>query len=386
MNILHISPYVPSIHASHAGGVCMGKEVETLKEKHNVFVLSFINDEKEQKIVQEEYDKSNSLFIKSTPFIKAINAVLHPWRPLFFSIRSSYAFKKSLKAVVEKKSIDAIHAEYTSMGQFIWIKKRYPNISFTLVEHDVTKQSYDRQLKDSKGIKRLFYSIQSYLVKKCERKYCSLADHVLTLNKKDKNLLECFYNLKKVEVIVPFYGLDFNKVEKNIEKKKNSICFIGNMSRRENDIAAKRLINICSKLRNQEFYLTVIGAYPSDELLKMESSKVHVTGFVDVIEDEILKHEIAVFPLTLGAGIKLKVLLACGLGLPVITSHVGAEGIDEEGKVLFLAESDDEFLNTIELLINDLDLRKERSIQSTKFILNKFSWDKTKKIFDSIYN
>ena len=52
MNILHISPYVPSIHASHAGGVCMGKEVETLKEKHNVFVLSFINDEKEQKIAQ----------------------------------------------------------------------------------------------------------------------------------------------------------------------------------------------------------------------------------------------------------------------------------------------------------------------------------------------
>lgn len=386
MNILHISPYVPSIHASHAGGVCMGKEVETLKEKHNVFVLSFINDEKEQKIAQEEYDKTNSLFIKSTPFTKAVNAIMHPWRPLFFSIRSSYAFKKRLKEIIEKKSIDAVHAEFTSMGQFIWIKKKFPNISFTLVEHDVTKQSYDRQVEDTKGVKRLFYRVQAYLVKRCEEKYCSLADHVLTLNEKDKRLVENYYNLKKVEVMVPFYGLDFNKVEKKTEKMKNSICFIGNMSRKENDLAAKKLIDICSKLSNQEFNLTIIGAYPSDELLKMESDKVHITGFVDVIEDEILKHEIAVFPLTLGAGIKLKVLLACGLGLPVVTSHVGAEGIDEEGEVLFLAEADDEFLKSIELLINDPDLRKEKAIQSKKFILTKFSWDKTKKIFNSIYN
>ena len=186
--------------------------------------------------------------------------------------------------------------------------------------------------------------------------------------------------------MVPFYGLDFNRVEKKTEKMKTSICFIGNMSRKENDLAAKKLIDICSKLSNQEFNLTIIGAYPSDELLKMESDKVHITGFVDVIEDEILKHEIAVFPLTLGAGIKLKVLLACGLGLPVVTSHVGAEGIDEEGEVLFLAEADDEFLKSIELLINDPDLRKEKAIQSKRFILTKFSWDKTKKIFNSIYN
>lgn len=32
MNILHISPYVPSLHTNHAGGVCMGKTVETLRK------------------------------------------------------------------------------------------------------------------------------------------------------------------------------------------------------------------------------------------------------------------------------------------------------------------------------------------------------------------
>ena len=42
VNILHISPYLPSLKENHAGGVCMGKEIETLKSDNNVYVLSFI--------------------------------------------------------------------------------------------------------------------------------------------------------------------------------------------------------------------------------------------------------------------------------------------------------------------------------------------------------
>ena len=53
MNILHISPYVPSLHTNHAGGVCMGKQVEALRKKHNVFVLSFITMPLEEKLVKE---------------------------------------------------------------------------------------------------------------------------------------------------------------------------------------------------------------------------------------------------------------------------------------------------------------------------------------------
>ena len=38
MNILHISPYFPSLGANHAGGVCMGKQIETLRQWNTVYV------------------------------------------------------------------------------------------------------------------------------------------------------------------------------------------------------------------------------------------------------------------------------------------------------------------------------------------------------------
>ena len=60
MNILHISPYVPSVNTYHAGGVCMGKEVETLASQNNVYILSFVNEDKEEKIVEKEFDKNCS--------------------------------------------------------------------------------------------------------------------------------------------------------------------------------------------------------------------------------------------------------------------------------------------------------------------------------------
>ena len=164
---------------------------------------------------------------------------------------------------------------------------------------------------------------------KYEKAYCQKADHVIAVNSKDERLLHEYYDLNNVELMNPYYGVDFEK-KSNIEKQPKSICFIGQMAREENHLAAMRLIQIFKSMHRDDIQLTIIGAHPSNELQSFECENIHITGFVDKIEDEILKNEMAVFPLTLGAGIKLKVLLACGLGLPVITTDIGAEGIDDE--------------------------------------------------------
>lgn len=388
MNILHISPYVPSVNTYHAGGVCMGKEVETLRKKNNVFVLSFINDEKEANLVKEEYSPRNSKFIKMNTFYKIFNAILNFYKPSFFSIRASFRFSYNLIKIIKKQKIDVIHAEYTSMGQYVWIKKFFPNIEFNLVEHDVTIQSYQRheQEQHNKFIK-IYRKIQTNLVYRSEKKYCKAADVIFTLNKKDEKLLKDIYNLKNVLVLNPYYGIDFEIQNSNVKKIKNSICFVGQMSRTENDLAAKRLINIFNTLdNNNDYKLFIIGAHPTKQVLSKANDNIIITGFVDVIEDYIKKCEIAVFPLEYGAGIKLKVLLSCGLGLPVITTDIGAEGIDEEGNVLILAQTDNEIKEKIEMLFNDRKVMKQIADSSKDFIKKNFNWSKTVQIFDSVYN
>ena len=263
----------------------------------------------------------------------------------------------------------------------------FPNIKFNLVEHDVTKQSYDRYCMGSSGIKHVYQKWQSNLVNKNEEDYLKKCDQVFTLNYKDKDLLSKYYGIQNVEVITPYYGIDFDAVQNiHVEKEENSICFVGLMSRSENHEAAMRLIHIVQDLPNDlNVKLNIIGAYPNDELKSFESSRIHITGFVDSIEEEILKNELAVFPLMHGAGIKFKILLSAGLGLPVITTDIGAEGIDEEGEYVSLVKTDDEFKSEIIKYIDNDELRKEKAKQVKDYVLDNFNWEKTENLFDTIY-
>lgn len=381
MNILHISPFVPDVHANHAGGVCMGKQVETLKEKHNVTVLTFVNNEYEKQLIKNHPDY---YYVETSTKTFIGNVLLHPFQPNMFAVRNSRKFKKLLKRIIQEKKIQAIHAEYTSMGQYVWVKEVYPNIIFNMTEHDVTIQSYERQMLNANGIKKFYFNIETAKVKKCEKEYVSHSDNVMTFNEKDASLLKKFYYLNNVCVLNPYYGLEFSEISKN-EKIPYSICFVGQMGRDENHVAALRLIQIFRKINRSDWQLNIIGAYPKDELKDMECDNIHITGFVDDINREILKNEIAVFPLTYGAGIKLKVLLAFGLGLPVITTSVGAEGIDENGEVLNLAETDEEIIDQINHLFSNRHLLEKKRNECISFVKDKFNWKKTEDIFDELY-
>lgn len=383
MKILHLSPYVPSTKAGHAGGVCMGKEVEELSLHHEVYILSFVNNMAE-KTLAKEYE-GRGTFVKSTTLSKIINTIIHFYKPNLFGIRTSFVFTYRLIRLIKKHNIECIHAEYTSMGQYVWIKKIFPNIKFNLVEHDITIQSFSRLSENAKGIKKVYLLSQLKLVNIYEKKYCKKADHIFTLNKKDVDLLERHYQIKNnVDVIIPYYGIDHFAFHPE-KKEKGTLCFIGQMAREENHIAAMRLIKIFQKINNQNWKLYIIGAQPSQELLSKSSDNIVITGFVDDINEYIDRCELGVFPLEIGAGIKLKVLLAFGNGLPVITTDVGAEGIDPDGNVLLLAKDDNDFMKYIKMLMSDEELLKKRADMSVKFVSDNFDWKKTEKLFQEIY-
>ncbi len=383
MNILHISPYVPDVRTNHAGGVCMGKEVEALRQNGNhVTVLTFVNNELEEKLIKDHPDYE---YVKTSRQEYVLKVLSHLNMPNLFALRNSKEFERKMIEIIERDHIDAIHAEYTAMGQFYKIKEKYPHIKFNLVEHDIVLQSYTRLTDTSTGLRKLYYAFQKKLVRKYEEEYCRKADLVFTLNDKDVRLLEQLYGITGARIITPYYGVDFDNISK-AEKIPHSLCFVGQMGREENHSAAMRLIRIFKEINRPDYQLTIIGAHPKEELQAQAADNIRITGFVDDINEEILKNEIAVFPLLFGAGIKLKVLLAFGLGLPVITTAVGAEGIDEDGRVLQLAETDEEIRKQITGLLDDPEKLKQTAEASVEYVREHFGWEKTEKLFREIYS
>ncbi len=389
MNILHISPYFPDINENHAGGVCMGKEVETLKKWNQVFILSFIASKFDKDIAAQYKNDNMYKTVYINKWTKLLHVLFLPFLPNFFAARSSMRFACYIISLIKKNNIQVIHAEYSSMGQYFGlIKFLFPSVRINLVEHDVTIQSYERMLSSANGIMKYYYRWQCRLIKKAEASYCQKADTVIVFNEKDKALIKKYYKKENIRVINPYYGLDEGiEFESNGIYEGKNICFLGQMGRKENYEAAYRLIQISKSIKRNipDLQVYIVGNNPPPYLEAEENEYIHVTGYVEEVDSYILKCQLAVFPLSLGAGIKLKVLRSLALGVPVVTGKVGAEGIDEEGKIIVLAENDDEYQLAVEGLLNDDKRRQSLSVKSKIYAINNFGWEKSIETLRSLY-
>lgn len=374
MRILFIAPYVPYKKANHAGGTLMAKHLEELRQNNDVTVLCFEQGDASEEDKQREFFHTNNES-------KAVAALTHPKLPLLFSIRSSDKFFERICSIIDAKKIEAVHIEYSAMAQYAQlIKEKYPQIPVNVVMHDVTIQGYERMVENAKGIKKSLLKNQRDKVEKCEKDFISHCDAVITISEKDEKLVKKYYGFSNVKVITPYFNLEGEPV-----KDGKDICFLGKMDRQENTDAAKRLIDIYRQLDDTDAELYIIGANPPETLQAMADDKIHITGFVDDPGEYMKKAKVAAFPLNAGAGVKIKVLNAMNLGIPVVTTMVGAEGIDEDGEAILLAETQEEFIKKINLLLHDDALCRSIAEKEIKLIQGKFSWEKTQKVFKELY-
>jgi len=393
MRILHISPYYPYLKAPHAGGVCMAKEIEVLRKNNEVTVLSFVQNIEEIRAYDVDKLKNKVYVVKLKAMYKFLSIISKPNKPNYFTTRSNKLFYKKMVQVMREQKITHVHAEYSSMGQYLLkIKKKFPKINTTLVLHDVTKQSYNRKTDNSKGIKRIYYKFQKKLITKYEGEYIKTADNVIVFSDKDKALVSDYYGYSSSIVVNSFFNIDGNAKLGELliqdEVLPKHIGFLGQMSRKENEDAALKLIKIFNSiydtLNGSKLY--IIGNNPSSKLQKHASDRVVITGYVENINEYLQECKVMVFPLTEGAGIKIKVLYSMSLAIPVITSKVGSEGIDNNDTII-LCETDQEYIDAIHK-INSLSIDEYSVLRKRILALVKtgFTWEKTTDILNDLYS
>lgn len=96
-------------------------------------------------------------------------------------------------------------------------------------------------------------------------------------------------------------------------------------------------------------HLTIAGSKPGAEVVALQAQDVDVLGFVGDrrLHELYADADMAVAPLRFGAGVKGKVIEAMALGVPVVTTSVGAQGIEGAADMLFLGETPEELVEQI---------------------------------------
>lgn len=166
-----------------------------------------------------------------------------------------------------------------------------------------------------------------------------------------------------------------NELENEVEIKKDTLCFLGNMDAVQNQSTLKYICDNIYPHFSKKYKILVVGKC-SNENKKMfdEYDFLEFTGFVDSFVPYVKSSLCMIAPIQYGSGIKIKVLDGMKLGVPIITTNIGVEGLNvENGKNIFVVENDD-YSEIVDLLSNNLNMRNEIGKNAVSYILNNHSY------------
>lgn len=166
------------------------------------------------------------------------------------------------------------------------------------------------------------------------------------------------------------------------------IGFLGAMNVAHNESAVEYFIRDIFPAvlkRVPQAKLMVIGGGVGERLEKYRSESVLFTGRVDDVRRYLTTCKVFVCPLTFGSGIKTKNLEAMSMGLPVVTTTVGAENVGaENGREWMIAEGEEEFARAVVRLFEDEPLREAMGRKASEYVGNRWTWENAEKSFRKI--
>jgi glycosyltransferase involved in cell wall biosynthesis len=115
------------------------------------------------------------------------------------------------------------------------------------------------------------------------------------------------------------------------------------------------------QLQFPNILLYLVGSNPSEEIKSLNSSRVIVTGSVseEQLSDYYAGARVVVAPLRFGAGVKGKVVEAMRFGVPVVTTSIGLQGLENAADGIYATDSPDMFGEyVLRLLQDDIEWRR----------------------------
>jgi polysaccharide biosynthesis protein PslH len=122
-------------------------------------------------------------------------------------------------------------------------------------------------------------------------------------------------------------------------------------------------------------HLTLVGRKPPPSLESLACGNIAVTGQVPSVEEYINKASCSVVPLWIGSGMRYKILESFSLAKAVVSTTLGAEGIElENGKHILISDKPDGFAEAVIKILMDTELRDTLGQNARKLVEEKYSW------------
>ncbi len=242
------------------------------------------------------------------------------------------------------------------------------------VESDLMRQYAERE----RNVARRAYARRTaQLMSEAEERALNEFDAHITVSKEDAERLRSINSAARIFVIEN--GVDTAYYAGEQSSEKNRILFVGSMDYHANIEGVTNFArDVWPAIRehNPQFRFTIVGRNPPPQIVELASiPAVEVTGSVADVRPFYREALIAVVPLNVGGGSRLKILEAMAAGVPVVSTRLGAEGLAvTDGENVLLADSSEQLVDAIGRLVRDADLRRKVIDVAYSLVRSRYEW------------
>ena len=414
--------YQPKSVVVHFEGVSNGTELDAGLKKYQVENNSKLKEKWAEELLKHNVNGDNAFCMRERNYDKKVVLFIDHYVPTYDKdagskttfqyikmflqkgyvvkfIGDNYAQMEPYTTTLQQMGVEVLYGPWYAEHIFEWIEANKDSIDFAYLNRPHISIKYIDFLKEKTNIKLIYYGHDLHFLR-TERE-AEITGNSGLLEEAQKWKRKEFALMKKVSMSyypspveeeaihaidssIPVKAITAYVYDKFIENycydagKRKGILFVGGFSHGPNIDAVKWFVEeVYTIIKEQtDIPFIIVGSNAPDEIKALgEQDGIIFKGFVSdkELEELYATSRMVVVPLRYGAGVKGKVVEAIYNGLPIVTTSVGAEGIDGVEDVLCVEDEPTKFAQKVIELYDNAEKLSEMGNKTQDFIKEKFS-------------
>lgn len=246
--------------------------------------------------------------------------------------------------------------------------------------HNVESELMQRYSEREPGrLRRAYASRTARLMSEFEKRALRDFDAHIAVSQRDAERLRTINPDARIFVIENGVDTDFYSELGTNDGSLRRIVFVGSMDYHANiDAAVNFAREVWPQVRERQpkLIFTIVGKDPAPEVRELaQIPSIEVTGTVDDVRPFYRDASVAVVPLKVGGGSRLKILEAMAAGVPVVSTTLGAEGLDvRHDENILIADTTEQLVHAITSVIENKTRRNQLSAAGRELVSRRYDW------------
>lgn len=298
-----------------------------------------------------------------------------------------------VRHVLMSDTFDLVQIESIHMAQYC-VGLSEPTILDLHNIESLLMRRYARQ--ETNPLKRAYAEVTWRKLAAYERDTCPLFSHCLTCSDEERVLLQTRCGVDRVSVIPngvdigAYAAEDIRFPNGSVSPPGDRIVFVGRMDYHANVEGVRWFCrDILPRIRasRPEALFQIVGGYPIPAISRLaHAGEIEVTGFVTDVRPYVQHASVVVVPLRVGGGTRLKILEALAMSKPLVSTTVGAEGIEAvPDRDLVIADRPEEFSAEVVSLLSQTERRLALGKAGYRLVRHQYNWERIVEDLEKIY-